>query len=177
MNNKKAKIKWMLISLLVMALAIAADQFTKHLTLLHLKDKTPVSLIDGVLELHFYPNTGIAWSMLEGQLFFIVFMGIVFLSVMLFFVLRLPEQKKFHILYILSGLLAGGALGNMIDRIRLGYVVDFIYFSLINFPVFNVADCCIVISIAWACILFLFIYKEEDLTFLSFKQKKYREVK
>lgn len=167
----------MLISLLVMVLSIATDQFTKHLTLLHLKDKAPVSLIDGVLELHFYPNTGIAWSMLEGQLIFIVFMGIVFLSVMLFFVLRLPEQKKFHILYILSGLLAGGALGNMIDRIRLGYVVDFIYFSLINFPVFNVADCCIVISIAWACILFLFIYKEEDLTFLSFKQKKYREVK
>lgn len=69
MNNKKAKIKWMLISLLVMVLSIAADQFTKHLTLLHLKDKAPVSLIDGVLELHFYPNTGIAWSMLEGQLF------------------------------------------------------------------------------------------------------------
>lgn len=59
----------MLISLLVMVLSIATDQLTKHLTLLHLKDKAPVSLIDGVLELHFYPNTGIAWSMLEGQLF------------------------------------------------------------------------------------------------------------
>ena len=169
MNNKKAKTKWMLISLLVMVLAIAADQFTKHLTLLYLKDKTPVSLIDGVLELHFYPNTGIAWSMLEGQLFFIVFMGIVFLSVMLFFVLRLPEQKKFHILYILSGLLAGGALGNMIDRIRLGYVVDFIYFSLIDFPVFNLADVYVVVS---GILLILFVctkYRDDDFSFLSIK--------
>ena len=177
MNNQKSKRKWMLIFLVVALLTIAADQFTKHLTLLYLKDQAPFSIIDGVLELHFFANTGIAWSMLEGQLLFIIFMGIVFLSVMLIFVCKLPDKKKFHILYVLCGLLAGGALGNMTDRIRLGYVVDFIYFSLINFPVFNVADCCIVISIIWACILFLFIYKEDDLSFLNFKQKKFREIK
>ena len=177
MNNQKLKRKWMLIFLVMTVITIAIDQFTKHLALLYLKDQAPISLIDGVLELHFYPNTGIAWSLLEGQLIFIIFMGLIFLSVMLYFICKLPEKKKFHILYILCGLLAGGALGNMIDRIRLGYVVDFIYVSLINFPIFNIADSCIVVSIIWACILFLFVYKEDDFSFLSFKQKKYREVK
>ncbi|MGN1147674.1 MAG: signal peptidase II, partial [Lachnospiraceae bacterium] len=80
-------------------------------------------------------------------------------------------------LYVLCGILTGGALGNMIDRIRLGYVVDFIYFSLIDFPIFNVADMCIVVSVIILGILFLFVYKEEDLSFLNFKQKKFREVK
>ena len=96
---------------------------------------------------------------------------------MLFCVIKLPDKKKFRILYVLFGLLTGGAIGNMVDRIRLGYVVDFIYVSLIDFPIFNVADMCIVISIIILAILYLFVYKEEDLSFLNFKQKKYREVK
>ena len=65
----------------------------------------------------------------------------------------------------------------MIDRFRFDYVVDFISFVLIHFPVFNFADCCIVVSVMILFIMFLFVYKEKDLEFLSFKQNKYREVK
>lgn len=177
MSNRKTKIKWLIVFLAVMLLAVAADQFTKYLAVENLQGRGVYVLIDGVLELQFFCNTGIAWSMLEGQMIFILFTGVILLSVMLFFIIKLPEQKKFHILYVLFGVLAGGAVGNMIDRIRLGYVVDFIYVSLINFPIFNVADMCIVVSIIIFAFLFLFIYKEEDLSFLNFKQKKYREVK
>lgn len=177
MIKNKSKIKWLYIFLLMMILAVTFDQITKYLVLQNLKGKEAFSIIDGVLELQFFSNTGIAWSMLEGQILFILFTGIILLAVVLFCVIKLPDHKKFHIIYILTGILTGGAIGNMIDRIRLGYVVDFIYFSIINFPIFNVADMCIVISIIIIGILFLFVYKEEDLSFLNFKQKKFRQVK
>ena len=105
---------------------------------------------------------------------FILFTGVILLSVMLFFIIKLPEQKKFHILYVLFGVLAGGAVGNMIDRIRLGYVVDFIYVSLINFPIFNVAD----IFVTCGALLFIivfFVSKGEVLQWNSSQEKKMKE--
>ncbi len=65
----------------------------------------------------------------------------------------------------------------MIDRIRYDYVVDFIYFVRINFPIFNVADIYVSLSAVILIILLLFVYKEKDLYFISFKQKRYREFK
>lgn len=177
MNNTNKKTKWLVIFFVVALLAIALDQVTKYMAITHLQGKPAFPLIEGVLEFQFYSNTGIAWSLLEGQIVFILFTGLIFLAVVLFCVIKLPEQKKFHSLYFLCGILTGGALGNMIDRIRLGYVVDFISFTLIDFPIFNVADMFIVVSVFVLGFLFLFIYKEEDLAFLNFKQKKYREVK
>ena len=177
MSKYKSKLKWTGLFFLVMLLSIALDQWTKFLALEHLEGKEAYIVLEGVLEFQFFSNTGIAWSMLEGQVLFILFMGFFFLAVMMFCVIKLPDIKKFRILYFLLGLLTGGAIGNMIDRIRFGYVIDFIYVSLINFPIFNVADMCIVISIIILVFLYLFVYKEEDLSFLNFKQKKYREVK
>lgn len=177
LKKKGAKLKWMGIFILCVSAAVLLDQWTKQLALTHLMGKEPYSLINGVLELQFFSNTGIAWSMLNGQTVFILFTGIIFLILILFIICKLPEASKFHILYILGGILTGGALGNMIDRVRLGYVVDFISFILIHFPIFNVADMCIVVSVIVLGALFLFYYKEEDLSFLNFKQKKFREVK
>jgi signal peptidase II len=73
--------------------------------------------------------------------------------------------------------IAAGAIGNLIDRVRLDYVVDFFYFSLINFPIFNVADIYVTFAAVVLVILLLFVYKEEDLEFLSFRTKKFRDVK
>lgn len=177
MNSTNSKSKWMIVFFVITILAIAIDQGTKYLAIMCLQGKPAFPLIDGVLEFQFYSNTGIAWSLLEGQIVFILFTGLIFLSVVLFCIIKLPEQKKFHCLYFLCGILTGGAVGNMIDRIRLGYVVDFISFTLIDFPIFNVADMFIVVSVFVLGFVFLFVYKEEDLAFLNFKQKKYREVK
>lgn len=177
MSKNRSKIKWLIIFLLIMTVSIFVDQYTKLLAIKYLQGKEAYSLIENVLELRFFSNTGIAWSMLEGQLFFILFTGIVFLSVMLFFIIKLPDEKKFHSMYILCGVLGGGALGNMIDRIRLGYVVDFIYVSIIDFPIFNVADMFIVVSLIIVAIYVLFVFKEDDFAFLNFKQTKIREMK
>lgn len=173
--NKKCKM--LIIDTVVMLVLLALDQFTKYLAVAHLKDKPAIVLIDGVLELQYLENRGSAFGMLQNQKYFILFVGFVFLAVILFFLFKLPEHKKYNIIHILLAVVIAGGIGNMIDRFRLDYVVDFISFCLINFPIFNVADCYIVVAIIGLFILFLFVYKEKDLEFLNFKQNRYREMK
>ena len=92
--------------------------------------------------------------------------------VVLYFFLKLPADKpKYLWLQIICILIFAGAIGNYIDRIRLHYVIDFIYFSLINFPVFNVADIYVTVATFLLVILLIFYYKEEELTVL-FGEKK-----
>ena len=99
------------------------------------------------------------------------------LAVIAYVIFKIPEKKKYTILHVLLVLIASGAVGNMIDRLRLDYVVDFISFVLIHFPIFNVADIYVTVATFLLVILLLFYYKESDLEFLSFKQNKYRELK
>ena len=75
----------------------------------------------------------------------------------------MPQNKKYTALNYIIVFLIAGAIGNYIDRIANNYVVDFIYFSLINFPVFNVADCYVTVSVILLFILILFYYKDDDL--------------
>lgn len=174
--RKKSK-GMLIVDLLTVLILLAADQFTKYMAIVHLKDQPPIVLIDGVLELQYLENRGSAFGMLQNQKFFILFVGVVFMAVILFFLFKLPGDKKFRVVHIaLSAIIAGG-IGNMADRLRCDYVVDFIYFVLINFPIFNVADCYIVVFTILLFFLFLFVYKESDLAFLNFKQNRYREIK
>ena len=153
--------------LLGIVLLIAVDQFTKYQAVLKLKDKPAYIIWDGVLELNYLENKGAAFGML----------AIVILSVIAYILFKTPDQKKYRALHILLSLIAAGAIGNMIDRIRFDYVVDFIYIVLINFPIFNVADMYVTFATAILVIMLLVVYKEQDLSFISFKQKKYREIK
>ena len=175
MNGKK-KLRLFLDIVAICAL-VALDQYTKYLAVLHLKDKPAYIIISGILELNYLENKGAAFGMLQNQKAFFIFVAVVILSVIGYVLLKTPDQKKYRGLHILLSLIAAGAIGNMIDRIRLDYVVDFIYFVLINFPIFNVADMYVTVSTVFLVILLLFVYKEDDLNFISFKQKRYRELK
>lgn len=165
------------IDLLGICALVALDQYTKYLAVIHLKDKPAFNIINGVLELNYLENKGAAFGMLQNQKAFFIFVAVVILGVIGYVLFKVPERKKYRILHILLSLIAAGAIGNMIDRIRLDYVVDFIYFVLINFPIFNVADIYVTVSTVVLVFLLLFVYKENDLNFISFKQKHYREVK
>ena len=145
--------------------------------MIHLKDKPAYNIINGVLELNYLENKGAAFGMLQNQKAFFIFVAVVTLSVIGYVLFKVPDRKKYRILHLLLSLIAAGAIGNMIDRIRFDYVVDFIYFVLINFPIFNVADIYVTVSTVALVFLLLFVYKENDLSFISFKQKRYREVK
>lgn len=150
---------------------LVLDQLAKFWAINRLKDQAEIVLINNVLELDYLENRGSAFGMFQNQKLFLLATGFVFLAIVLFFMAKLPSEKKYYLFHIcLAGILAGG-IGNMIDRFRFSFVVDFISFVLIHFPVFNVADCYIVCSVIGLLLLFLFVYKDDDLEFLSFRKK------
>jgi len=177
-QNKKISRKMMLIlDFIIITVLLIVDQLTKHLAILHLKGQPAYVLIDGVLELQYLENRGSAFGMLQNQKYFILFVGFVFMAVILFFMFKLPEAPKYNKVHILLAIIVAGGVGNMIDRVRFDFVVDFISFVLINYPIFNVADIYIVVATIILFALFVFVFKEQDLEFLSFKQNRYREMK
>lgn len=176
MNKSKKKIILLIADLLFFCLLVAADQLTKHFAVIYLKDNLPLKIIDEVFELNYLENRGAAFGMLKGQKFFFIFIAVVIIAVIIYVLVKTPNHSKYTKLHVALVLVASGAVGNMIDRIRFDYVVDFLYFKLINFPVFNVADIYVTVAAFFLVILLLFVYKERDLEFLSFKTKKYREI-
>ena len=180
MNNKMSKKKkiFLIVDFIMIILLVALDQFTKYLAVQNLQDKPAFKIIDGVLELNFLKNSGAAFGLLQNQKVFFILVAVLILFIIAYVLFRMPDDKKYNIMHVLLVMIAAGAAGNMIDRIRQDYVVDFIYFVIINFPIFNVADIYVTCSTFLFVILFLFYYKESDFSFLSFRQqKKFREIK
>ena len=132
------------------AAIVAADQFTKYLTVANIPLYADVPFIPGLLQLTYVQNTGAAFSSFEGQqwlfaLIFALFTGMIIWE----FFKNTMKFKAFEWWCIAA--IYGGGLGNMIDRVRMGYVVDMIETTFIEFPVFNVADC----FITCGCILMM----------------------
>lgn len=159
------------IDMLIAVALLAFDQFTKYLATVNLKNRPALVLIEGVLELQYFENTGIAFSLFQERKAFILITGFLVLAAVLFFLFRVPREGRFRVVHVLMSVLIAGALGNIVDRLRFDYVVDFISFVLIHYPIFNVADCYIVVSAILLFLLFMFVYKEADLEFLSFRKK------
>ena len=171
------KIIRLLLDLFLFILLVLADQGTKYLAVLHLKDQAPVPIINGVFELHYLENRGAAFGMMQNQKVFFIFIAVVILVAICFVLLRMPGGKRYRGMNLFCVMIASGAVGNMIDRFRCDYVVDFLYFVLIRFPIFNVADIYVTCATILLAIYLLFVYKDEELRFLSVRPKKYREVK
>ncbi len=169
-DSKTPYILIILLDLLVFFLLTAADLFTKHLAVLHLKDSEPIVLIPGALQLRYLENRGAAFGVLQNQRIFFAITGIAFLLAVVWYLKKIPAESKYRVLRAVLVVVAAGDVGNLIDRVRLGYVVDFIYFSLINFPIFNVADIYVTVGTAVLFILVIFVYKEEDLEIFKKKQ-------
>ena len=160
MNRILKKIVIAVVSILML---VGIDQWTKSLAVAKLQ--TSVELIKGVFEFTYVENRGAAFGILQNhQMMFAAFTVIVVILIFAFY-LKIPQGKKYLPLNISLVVLMAGAIGNFIDRTYLGYVVDFLYFKLINFPVFNVADIYVTCSAFLLVILVMFVYKEEDLKF------------
>ena len=96
----------------------------------------------------------------------LIFTGLIFLFLILLYY-KIPLQNRYLPILAVLVLLLSGAVGNLIDRIFHSYVIDFFYFSLIDFPIFNVADCYVVIGVSLALFLLLFYYREDDFAFMD----------
>lgn len=163
-----------IIGTLAILFGVVLDQYTKFLAIQYLKNKPNIVLIKDVFQLEYLENEGAAFGILQNQQWFFLIVGVV--AVVLLFVLyaRMPKIKRYIPLRICLLSMIAGAIGNMIDRMRFQYVVDFLSFTLINFPIFNVADIFASVSTCVLIVLFLFYYKDEDfdVIFDAFKLKK-----
>lgn len=171
---KMNKRKFLLVDIVLILGAILLDQITKYLAVVFLKEKPPIVLIPDVFELRYLENSGAAFGMLQDKKIFFIIITVVILMAIAYLLAKMPSYGKYRALHILAAFVAAGAVGNMLDRIRLDYVVDFFYISLINFPIFNVADICVSVSFAVAAVLILFSkkYRDEDFDFLKLHSKK-----
>lgn len=162
------------VALASFVLLILFDQWTKSLAVAHLMNQEPLVLADGVFQLRYLENRGAAFGMMQGKQTFFILSATIAVLAIAYVYFKLPWQKRFHGLRTVGLFIAAGAVGNLIDRLMLGYVVDFFYFELIDFPIFNVADIYVTCATIMLAILILFYYKEEELDciFPSKKEKK-----
>lgn len=160
------------IDILAMCILVLIDQFTKRLAVVNLKDQNPVILIDKILQFRYLENRGAAFGMLQNKKLLFVFIAIVMLTAIFYALFKIPMAKKYLIWHVFLCFIAAGGIGNMIDRIMHDYVIDFIYFILIDFPIFNFADILVTIGTILLFIDLLFVKKEEDLAFLKLEIHK-----
>ena len=141
-------------------LGILLDQGCKYAAVTRLKDKGDITLIRGVLSLTYTENKGAAFGMLPGGRFLFAAFALVVTVGAFVYIRRILKNGGASTVCLWLALIGAGAAGNLIDRIARGYVVDFIYFSIIDFPVFNIADIFVVCS-CFMLVITLLTDKEE----------------
>lgn len=140
--------------LIVAALLVVCDQLVKYWVVSNLSLGEAMNVIPNVFSLTYYQNSGAAWSILQGQMWFFAIVTFVAVPLCIWLLWKNRRRSKFYSLAL--GLVIAGALGNFIDRMRLGYVVDMFQTDFINFPIFNVADMCLTIGVVMVFIYALF---------------------
>ena len=169
-SAKSAWKHWIQAGIIILVLTLL-DQVSKHLVLTYLKGENDISLISGVLQLRYIENRGMAFGLFEGKIPVLVILCLLFFCLFVYVYARIPRTRYYLPLAVTSVIMVSGALGNFIDRVFRGYVVDFIYFSLIDFPVFNMADIYVVCSGILLVLLVCFKYRnDEDYDFLRIKK-------
>ncbi|WP_318766223.1 signal peptidase II [Lactiplantibacillus carotarum] len=132
-------IYWVLMFVLVII-----DQIIKSAIVSHIALGASTTVVPGLLSLTNLHNSGAAWSILQGKMSFFYLISVVALGVMVYLLWRLREHRLYEFGIVL---MIAGTLGNFIDRIRIGYVVDMFQLDFINFPIFNFADSCLTVGV------------------------------
>ncbi|MBQ7706629.1 MAG: signal peptidase II [Lachnospiraceae bacterium] len=167
---KEKKIKIMFLPIIFVALLTSIDQLTKYI----IKSKFVLfeskEVIKNIFAITYIHNEGAAWGVMKGgRIFFLILTSLVVVGC--FYILyNIIGNRKYIMLTICIITLISGAVGNMIDRFEYGYVIDFLDFKMINFPVFNVADIYVTVSMIVVLVLMIFVYKEEDINYMLGKK-------
>lgn len=164
MKIKDLGAKMLYITLAAAAVLVGVDQLIKVWALNNLKGASaPVQFIKfgdrEIINLSYYENTGAAFSILRDKLPFLIIITSLFLIAAIVLLVTKKIKKPFMVASV--GLIIAGGVGNLIDRIFRGFVVDYIEVRLFNFAVFNFADCCVVIGAALMLLYVLFFDKSE----------------
>lgn len=146
---------------LLAALLIIIDQITKWNIVQNFELYQEKVIVPGFFSLFYIQNEGAAWGIFQGKM---VFFYLVTLIVVGYLVYMFQQEKnKTKLVGISFALILSGAIGNFIDRLLNGYVVDMFRLDFINFPIFNVADVCLTVGVVMMLIHVLFFEKEEKL--------------
>ena len=154
----------MLISVIVAAVLAAVDQITKHIALTKLKPIGNTTFIKGFMDFTFVENRGAAFGILNGKIWLLLVLAAIICAVIIYSMLKMPKTKEYRLLKAALTLILAGAVGNVIDRVIRGYVVDFFEFTFISFPVFNMADIYVVVGAIAMALIMIFFIKDEDKT-------------
>ena len=150
-----------IIFIVSVSILVFVDQYTKLLASINLKGNAPRVLVDGVLELVYTENSGAAFGILQGKQILFYVLTVIVLIVLLTLLYKMEFNTHNIPYFIFLILIFSGAVGNFIDRVNNKFVVDFIYFKPIDFPVFNFADICITCGVILALVATLTIYRNE----------------
>lgn len=145
---------------IIFIIGMLLDYFTKIWAIETLKGQQDITVIKGYFDLSYLENRGAAFGIFQGKVYLLAAVTMVIMAVL--FVMYLKTKKKTLLLKVSTALILTGAIGNLVDRLRYGFVVDFISWHWKNtyyFPTFNVADICITIGTG---LLILYIIKEVD---------------
>ena len=150
----------LILAILTAAFFLAADQITKYIVITNMELGQSIDFIDGLLDFTYIHNDGGAWGIFGGSRWFLIGFTAVIMLVLL--VLLIRNGKK-NMLFLWAGsLILSGGIGNLIDRIfRDGKVIDFLHATFINFPIFNVADCAVVIGAGLLILYFILDMKND----------------
>mgnify|MGYP004512392623 CR=1 FL=1 len=160
-------------SFVLFSVSCAIASINPHnLAVTKLQGKAPYILINKVFQLCYLENRGAAFGLLQNQRVFFLICALVILLFAIWIYGKLPNAQRYLPLRICIIGICAGAIGNMIDRVYLGYVVDFFYFNLIDFPIFNVADIYVTVTFIVLVLLIFFYYKDEDFSIYSRRQEQ-----
>lgn len=148
--------------LLWVLLLVFLDQKSKALAQAHFQGGGTQTLIPGILGLGYVENRGMAFGLLQGGRVLFIALTVLILVVLALAYHAIPEKKRFWPLSLGVLFISAGAIGNFIDRLRLGYVIDFFRLDFMDFPLFNLADCFLTWTAVILALLLVFFYKNED---------------
>ena len=147
-----------MIYLFLSVLLVLFDIITKQITVANMTVGQSLPIIENIFHLTYVKNTGAAFSILSGERIFLILMPVLIIAAILIYIfVKKPTSK---LLMVSFSMIISGGIGNLIDRIKLGYVIDFLDFCLINFPVFNLAD--IWITVGAILFIALLLFSKED---------------
>ena len=150
-----------IIYIAIFILLIIADQLSKYAAFINLQPIGRMPIINGLIEFSYVQNEGAAFGMLQGARWFFIPLTIVIVTAMVIFFIKLPKTKQYEPVRILLVIIGAGAIGNFINRLISGYVVDFFNFMFIDFPVFNLADIFISVGAVLLGIYIIFFLKDD----------------
>lgn len=150
----------MILPLITTIVVVILDQYLKYWTINSINLHESTKGIEGIFDFYYLRNDGAGWGLFSGRINLFIILTILVSGYLIYLIIK--NSKHLWVTRLAYGLLLGGAVGNLIDRVRLGYVIDMFRLSFMEFPVFNIADAALSIGLFLLIVIILFDLDKED---------------